>query len=125
MNLGKTTALVYKLRANSQLPIMSGEENTIRQLFVTRSRVLTQHIATNYHGLVETSEIAYKTVDQLVNMRKENEKYRKRELVEFDNEVDLRDDLPDRFSKLQDSHFPLFISFNKVVLRLWNIRGID
>ncbi|CAE6447127.1 unnamed protein product [Rhizoctonia solani] len=35
-------------------------------------------------------------------------------LVEFDNEVDLRTDLPHRFSLLNESHFPLFISFDKL-----------
>ncbi|KDN41117.1 hypothetical protein RSAG8_07671, partial [Rhizoctonia solani AG-8 WAC10335] len=37
-----------------------------------------------------------------------------RALVEFDTEVDLRSDLPPRFSDLNDSHFPLFISFDKL-----------
>ncbi|KAF8598545.1 hypothetical protein BDV93DRAFT_561252 [Ceratobasidium sp. AG-I] len=111
---GKTTALIYKLRANAQLPAVSGDEKSIRQLFVTRSRVLTQHIASNYRGLVESSEIAYKTPEELAEMRKNNEKYRERELVEFDNEVDLRDDLPERFGDLKDSHFPLFVSFEKL-----------
>ncbi|KAG8711949.1 hypothetical protein FRC08_015211 [Ceratobasidium sp. 394] len=35
-------------------------------------------------------------------------------LVEFDNSVDLRQDLPSRFSLLEDSNFPLFISFDKL-----------
>ncbi|KAG9078746.1 hypothetical protein FRC06_008196, partial [Ceratobasidium sp. 370] len=35
-------------------------------------------------------------------------------LVEFDNSVDLRQDLPSRFSLLDDSHFPLFVSFDKL-----------
>ncbi|KAG8741119.1 hypothetical protein FRC10_003300 [Ceratobasidium sp. 414] len=35
-------------------------------------------------------------------------------LAEFDNEIDLRDDLPASFSALDDSHFPLFISFDKL-----------
>jgi hypothetical protein len=89
-------------------------EPPIRQLFVTRSPVLTQHIASNYRGLVESSEIANKTRDELAAMREKNVRNQKRELVEFDNEVDLRDDLPAQYSRLEDSHFPLFISFDKV-----------
>ncbi|KAF8598546.1 hypothetical protein BDV93DRAFT_451003, partial [Ceratobasidium sp. AG-I] len=86
-----------------------------RQLFVTRSRVLTQHIASNYQGLAEFSEIGTKTHEELVAMRNKNE-HQRRELVEFDNEVDLREDLPDRFSRLEESHFPSFVSFDKVCI---------
>ncbi|KAG9099395.1 hypothetical protein FS749_001367 [Ceratobasidium sp. UAMH 11750] len=111
---GKTTALIYKLRANAQASAMLDNEPPIRQLFVTRSRVLTQHIARNYRGLLESSDIAHKTREELAEIRRDNENNRKRELVEFDNEVDLRDDLPERFSLLADSHFPLFISFDKL-----------
>ncbi|KAG8771351.1 hypothetical protein FRC12_003660 [Ceratobasidium sp. 428] len=111
---GKTTALIYKLRANAQAAAMLGDETPIRQLFVTRSRVLTQHIAQNYHGLQESSEIANKSREELAQIREQNDFNRKRELVEFDNEVDLRDDLPNRYSLLRDSHFPLFVSFDKL-----------
>ncbi|KAG9118849.1 hypothetical protein FRC07_006435, partial [Ceratobasidium sp. 392] len=111
---GKTTALIYKLRANAQAAAMLGDETPIRQLFVTKSRVLTQHIARNYHGLLESSEIANKSREELAKIRQQNEKNRKREIVEFDNEVDLRDDLPDRYSLLRDSHFPLFVSYDKL-----------
>ncbi|KAG9099397.1 hypothetical protein FS749_001369 [Ceratobasidium sp. UAMH 11750] len=111
---GKTTALIYKLRANAQAAALLDNEPPIRQLFVTRSRVLTQHIARNYRGLLESSEIAHKTREELAEIRKNNGKHRQRELVEFDNEVDLRDDLPDQFSRLETSHFPLFISFDKL-----------
>lgn len=102
------------MRANAQLSARSENLRPARQLFVTRSKVLTNHIASNYRGLVESSEIAHKSVDELEKIRKTNQKYQTRELVEFDNEVDLRDDLPNRFSQLTDAHFPLFISFDKV-----------
>ncbi|KAF8598550.1 P-loop containing nucleoside triphosphate hydrolase protein [Ceratobasidium sp. AG-I] len=111
---GKSTVLIYKMRANAQLSVISGNETPIRQLFVTRSRVLTQHIARNYQGLVDSNEMADKTLEELAEMRKNNETNQQHELVEFDNEVDLRDDLPNRFSELQDSHFPLFVSFDKL-----------
>lgn len=101
------------MRANAQAAVLSEDPNPLRQLFVTRSRVLTQHIARNYQGLAEFSEIGTKTRDELAAIRENNER-QGRELVEFDNEVDLRDDLPDRFSRLEESHFPLFISFDKV-----------
>ncbi|EUC54068.1 UvrD-helicase domain protein [Rhizoctonia solani AG-3 Rhs1AP] len=111
---GKTTALIYKMRANAQLGARSDELRPTRQLFVTRSKVLTQHIARNYQGLMDSSDIANKTTNELEEMRKVNQKYQARELVEYDNSVDFRVDLPRRFSELKDSHFPLFVSFDKL-----------
>ncbi|CAE6468490.1 unnamed protein product [Rhizoctonia solani] len=111
---GKTTALIYKMRANAQLAARSDELRPTRQLFVTRSKVLTQHIARNYQGLIDSSDIANKSAQELEAMRQENQKYQTRELVEYDNTVDFRVDLPRRFSELKDSHFPLFVSFDKL-----------
>ncbi|QRV78325.1 UvrD-like helicase carboxy-terminal domain protein [Ceratobasidium sp. AG-Ba] len=102
---GKTTALIYK---------MHGVENSatthIRQLFVTRSRVLARHVESSFsrltdslsQELTETTEPGKKPTDL------------DQAVVEFDNEIDLRTDLPPRFSELEDSHFPLFISFDKL-----------
>ncbi|CUA71989.1 TPR and ankyrin repeat-containing protein 1 [Rhizoctonia solani] len=65
-------------------------------------------------GLLDSSDIANKTTNELEEMRKDNQKYQNRELVEYDNSVDFRVDLPRRFSELKDSHFPLFVSFDKL-----------
>ncbi|KAF8691973.1 UvrD-like helicase C-terminal domain, partial [Rhizoctonia solani] len=111
---GKTTALIYKMRANAQLGSRSDELRPTRQLFVTRSKVLTQHISRNYQGLIDSSDIANKSTQELEAMRQENQKYQSQELVEYDNTVDLRVDLPRRFSDLKNSHFPLFVSFDKL-----------
>jgi hypothetical protein len=64
--------------------------------------------------LIDSSDIANKSTQELEAMRQENQKYQSRELVEYDNTVDLRVDLPRRFSELKDKHFPLFVSFDKV-----------
>jgi hypothetical protein len=102
------------MRANARLAARSEGSESTRQLFVTRSKVLTQHIAANYRDLIDCGEIAHKSVNELDELRTANQKYQNRELVEFDNEVDLRNDLPRRFSQLTEAHFPLFVSFDKV-----------
>ncbi|KDN40063.1 hypothetical protein RSAG8_08384, partial [Rhizoctonia solani AG-8 WAC10335] len=114
---GKTTALVYKMRANA----LAG---STRQLFVTRSPVLTRRVASYYKGLIESNEIASKSPEELWAMRQSpeelwamrqsNQKDQPRDILEFDNEADLRDDLPDRYSELTEVHFPLFISFDRL-----------
>ncbi|CAE6504601.1 unnamed protein product, partial [Rhizoctonia solani] len=111
---GKTTALIYKMRANDQLAARPDEARPKRQIFVTRSKVLTQHIARNYQDLVDSSDVANKSTQELESMRQANQKYQDRELVEYDNSVDFRVDLPRCFGDLNDSHFPLFVSFDKL-----------
>ncbi|CAE6496461.1 unnamed protein product [Rhizoctonia solani] len=111
---GKTTALIYKMRTIDQANVTRGNHQPAKQLFVTRSRVLAQHVEATYQGLVEFTNIALKSVDELKEMAKQSREDPDRALVEFDSEIDLRNDLPERFSELQDSHFPLFISFDKL-----------
>ncbi|KAG8795770.1 hypothetical protein FRC12_009777 [Ceratobasidium sp. 428] len=111
---GKTTALIYKMRAIDQANVVQGSLRAARQMFVTRSRVLAQHVESTYQGLVEFTNIALKSEDELKEMAKQSREDPDRALVEFDTEIDLRHDLPERFSELQDSHFPLFISFDKL-----------
>ncbi|CAE6538449.1 unnamed protein product [Rhizoctonia solani] len=111
---GKTTALVYKMRANHQVAEASDSAESMRQLFVTRSPVLTRRVASYYKGLIESTEIANKSPEELQIIRELNQNYQPRDLLEFDNEADLRDDLPERYSELTGNHFPLFISYDKL-----------
>ncbi|CAE6472733.1 unnamed protein product, partial [Rhizoctonia solani] len=102
------------MRTIDQTNVTRGNQQPVRQLFVTRSRVLAQHVEATYQGLVEFTNIAFKSVDELKEMAKQSREDPDRALVEFDSEIDLRNDLPERFSELQESHFPLFISFDKL-----------
>ncbi|CAE6533230.1 unnamed protein product [Rhizoctonia solani] len=116
---GKTTALVYKLRAIH----LRSQGTPIRQMVVTRSRVLAKHIQATFESLIESTSIANKNAEQLAVMARQYQQQSDPALIEFDNELDLREDLPACFSRLEDSHFPLFISFDKVGVWLgeWNI----
>ncbi|CAE6516812.1 unnamed protein product [Rhizoctonia solani] len=107
---GKTTALVYKLRAIH----LQAQGSTIRQMVVTRSRVLAKHIEATFRSLNESASIASKTPTELTAMAQQYQQQSDPALIEFDNELDLREDLPSRFSHLEDSHFPLFVSFDKL-----------
>ncbi|KAG8738665.1 hypothetical protein FRC10_006612 [Ceratobasidium sp. 414] len=102
------------MRAVSQSAASGGGARPVRQLFVTRSRVLAQHVESTFRGLARSAEIASKTRAELQAMAEEARQKPNQALAEFDNEVDLREDLPTSFSALNDSHFPLFISFDKL-----------
>ncbi|CAE6450568.1 unnamed protein product [Rhizoctonia solani] len=106
----KTTALIYKMRAIKQA-VTELEEKEKRQLFVTRSPVLARHVESSFRGLVDSANIANKTPEELAEMAKSEENRSAPALVEFDSEVDLRNDLPARYSLLEEDHFPLFLSF--------------
>ncbi|QRV77056.1 UvrD-like helicase carboxy-terminal domain protein [Ceratobasidium sp. AG-Ba] len=109
---GKTTALIYKMRAVNQLE--GNGDSPVRQMFVTRSRVLARHVEFSFRGLTGSAELAYKTMDELQAMAQRAQDSPQRTLAEFDTELDLRDDLPVSFSLLEDHHFPLFVSFDKL-----------
>ncbi|CAE6528500.1 unnamed protein product [Rhizoctonia solani] len=111
---GKTTALIYKIRAVDQENTVKEDQEPIRQMFVTRSRVLAQHVEATYQGLSEFTNIASKSEDELKEMAKQSREDPDRALVEFDTEVDLRNDLPPRYSELTQKNFPLFVSFDKL-----------
>ncbi|QRV91835.1 UvrD-like helicase carboxy-terminal domain protein [Ceratobasidium sp. AG-Ba] len=113
---GKTTALIYKMRAVNQLE--GSGDSPIRQMFVTRSRVLARHVESSFRGLTGSAELAYKTTDELQAMAQRARESPQRTLAEFDTELDLRDDLPVSFSLLEDRHFPLFVSFDKLCAML-------
>ncbi|KEP48194.1 UvrD/REP helicase amino-terminal domain protein [Rhizoctonia solani 123E] len=110
---GKTTALIYKMRAIKQA-VTALEEKEKRQLFVTRSPVLARHVESSFRGLVDSATIANKTPEELAEMAKIQENRPAPALVEFDSEVDLRKDLPARYSLLKEDHFPLFLSFERL-----------
>ncbi|KAG9123995.1 hypothetical protein FRC07_013265, partial [Ceratobasidium sp. 392] len=109
----KTTALIYKMRAINQ-SVEANNGNPARQLFVTRSRVLARHVESSFRGLTTSAELAYKTTEELHAIAERARQNPQRTLAEFDTELDLRDDLPASFSLLKDSHFPLFVSFDKL-----------
>ncbi|KAG9098526.1 hypothetical protein FRC06_006286 [Ceratobasidium sp. 370] len=97
---GKTTALIYKMQSMDQ-----SATTPIRQLFVTRSRVLAKHVESSFSRLVDSLNMESEVAEELGETPTELDQA----LVEFDNEVDLRNDLPSQFSLLEDSHFPLFL----------------
>ncbi|KAG8697931.1 hypothetical protein FRC11_014734, partial [Ceratobasidium sp. 423] len=101
------------MRAINQA-LAESKQKEKRQLFVTRSPVLARHVESNFRGLIDSANIANKTPEELLEMAKSSENRPAPALVEFDSEVDLRKDLPSRFSLLTEAHFPLFISFEKL-----------
>jgi len=87
-----------------------------RQVFVTQSRVLAskveEHFITYLASLAVASRMDYrgKSAQHPTNVNEAD----KMDLFNEEDVMSWRNDLPERFSELQDNHFPLFITFDRV-----------
>ena len=98
------------------MDVENGATHRPRQLFVTQSRVLATRVEEYYKKLADSLDIACKPLEEMKKSTLEQSKSENDgELVDLDEE-EWRGDLPKRFSELQDHHFPLFITFDKVTL---------
>ena len=87
-----------------------------RQVFVTQSRVLAEKVEEYFSNLLETLKIGACSLEEraeIANARK-TVADQNGELVDRDDVINWRGDLPGRFSLLEDHHFPLFITFDRV-----------
>lgn len=86
-----------------------------RQIFVTQSRVLAGKVEEYFNKLLESLSASGKSPKELARIM--NQKKLQQEdggLFVMDDENDWRTDLPKKFSLLEDSHFPLFLTFDRV-----------
>lgn len=86
-----------------------------RQVFVTQSRVLATKVEEYFCKLLESLSTAGKSTQDLVQLAKE-QKLQSAEhgLIDIDDDINWRADLPSKFSLLKDEHFPLFLTFDRV-----------
>lgn len=91
-----------------------------RQVFVTQSRVLAGKVEEYFAKLLESLAIAARSPEELVELANTQKCARDDGgLVDLDDEVDWRNDLPRQFGLLRDEHFPLFITFDRVCLLIF------
>ena len=86
-----------------------------RQIFVTKSPVLALKVQDHSQKLVDSLKIASLSPQQLKDKAALIEtKPMDQGLVNLVDEQGRRSDLPRKFSQLQDSNFPLFVTFDHV-----------
>lgn len=86
-----------------------------RQLFVTKSRVLAEKVEEYFRKLMASLSTGCKSPEELKELAAaQHLEQEGQALVDQDEEVDHRIDLPARFSLLTEEHFPLFITFDHV-----------
>ncbi|KAI0696497.1 hypothetical protein C8T65DRAFT_583394 [Cerioporus squamosus] len=113
---GKTTTMLFKMLGIER----SWEDfrETLfkpRQMFVTQSRVLAEKVEEYFAALFRSLLAGKETKDEV--MRKS---VQQAILVDKDEEVWHRGDLPERFGALSDEHFPMFLTFDQICRLLEN-----
>ena len=84
-----------------------------RQVFVTKSRVLATKVQEYFAELLESLALAGYSLEDLKRMQARNTESG---LVDADDEDQV--DIPLRYSALEEIHFPLFVTFDKVIFHL-------
>ncbi|KAH9065004.1 hypothetical protein EDB87DRAFT_1597138 [Lactarius vividus] len=119
---GKTTVIVFKIFGIERAWQNRGSVGPRpRQLFITKSQLLANKVEHDYTNLL-FSLSAGPDMPQYVSERIQHWNSRRRsKILDLDDAEGMRDDLPEKFSELQDSHFPLFITVDT----LWSLLEAD
>ncbi|KAI0770957.1 hypothetical protein BD413DRAFT_613484 [Trametes elegans] len=112
---GKTTTMLFKM-----LGIERSWENyrdmmpKPRQLFVTQSRVLAEKVEEYFTKLLESLATANQSPTELAKLAARKKVQRQQGLVDRDEEIYWRGDLPKRYGTLKDEHFPMFLTYDHI-----------
>jgi hypothetical protein len=85
-----------------------------RQVFVTQSRVLAGKVEEYFTKLLESLATGQKSKEELADMIK-SKRQQEESLIDVDDDQNWRPDLPLKYSDLRDEHFPLFLTFDRVL----------
>jgi len=93
----------------------SGGSMRIRQIFITKSGILAEKVQEHFNTMFDSLEISNKSPTELKEIALSREHKPCNDLVDKDEDTDLHaPTLPEKFSDLQDKHFPLFLTFDHV-----------
>ncbi|KAG8875574.1 hypothetical protein FRB98_007728 [Tulasnella sp. 332] len=108
---GKTTTMLFKMIALERGA--ERESRKIRQIFVTQSRVLAGRVEEYFRKLSLSLRPASKTTEPMKGDAEASKKP-EQQLLDLDDEAGDDERLPSRWSELQDHHFPLFLTIDKL-----------
>ncbi|KAI6021206.1 P-loop containing nucleoside triphosphate hydrolase protein [Pisolithus marmoratus] len=112
----KTTTMLFKMlgiqRAWRQRHSEGHDISRPRQLFVTKSQMLANKVEEYFLKLLESLTLAGCTLEELARLKPRRVD---QELVDDDDDVpDIQNGIPQRYSELEDHHFPLFLTFDRL-----------
>ena len=87
-----------------------------RQIFVTQSRVLATRVEDYFSELSGSLAATKKSKEELKELAAQQKLQREGNgaLYDADDDVTWKASLPQKFSLLEDEHFPLFLTFEQV-----------
>ena len=111
----KTTAILFKILGIERAWKSQGSvDPRPRQVFITKSRRLAEKVEEEYVNLLLSH---YDEADMSANDREHIQRWNTRnqqDTFDPDDGGNRRNDLPQRYSQLLDSHFPLFVTLDAV-----------
>ncbi|KAI6011658.1 hypothetical protein BKA83DRAFT_4482953 [Pisolithus microcarpus] len=111
---GKTTTMLFKMLGIQrawQLQSAGSGMPRPRQIFVTKSPVLADKVEEYFVKLMDSLSLAVCTLEELAKLPSRNTD---RGLVDNDDVPDSQSGIPQRYSELEDHHFPLFLTFDRL-----------
>jgi hypothetical protein len=105
--------MLFKMLAIERAYAQQSESLSIarpRQVFVTQSRVLATRVQEAFSKLMASLAATNKSKEELEELA---EQQKLSGLYDVDDDV-TKAGLPKKFSLLQDEHFPLFLTFDRV-----------
>ncbi|KAG2096334.1 uncharacterized protein F5147DRAFT_839983 [Suillus discolor] len=109
---GKTTTMLFKILGIQRAWEMSAVDMPKpRQIFVTKSRVLATKVEEYFMKLLESLALAGYTLEELAKMKARSVQ---EGLVDLDDLPDSQMNIPMKYSELEDKHFPLFLTFDRL-----------
>ncbi|KAL4069230.1 hypothetical protein J3A83DRAFT_4413033 [Scleroderma citrinum] len=108
---GKTTAMLFRMLAIQRAWEEAPETPKPRQVFITKSQILSAKVEGFFMNLVDSLALGECTQEELKKLRSQNNN---RKMIDPLNAVDYRPGMPFKYSELGDHDFPLFITFDKL-----------
>lgn len=96
-----------------EMKISGGDMPKPRQIFVTKSRVLATKVEEYFTKLLESLALAGYSLEDLKRIQARSTRIG---LIDVDDTD--RVDIPQKYSLLEEKHFPLFVTFDKVIFHL-------
>ncbi|KAI6137060.1 hypothetical protein F5141DRAFT_1209364 [Pisolithus sp. B1] len=111
---GKTTTMLFKMLGIQRAWQLNSEDFDIprpKQIFVTKSRMLAKKVEEYFVKLLQSLSLAGCTLEELARLQS---RHVDRRLIDDDDVPDTQSGIPQRYSELEERHFPLFLTFDQL-----------
>jgi len=107
---GKTTTMLFKMLGIQRAWELSAVDMPKpRQIFVTKSRMLATKVKEYFTKLLESLAMAGYTLQEIAELKAQRVED---DLIDLDDAPESH--VPARYSQLEDKHFPLFVTFDRL-----------